>query len=236
MARRQCLILAVGGPLTFAVPEAGTIAASPTVDLFDATGATIATGLAATITQTGTNPATLSRTVTSGQVSVSGENYRARWRFSIGSLAYQRESTFDVAPSAIYPLITTAAQLAEIYPLLEGREFPGVVKQATIINGVAWDDVLDALRALKKNPNHIVDPSPLLPVHAAWAAARIATNLGPGNAQTNPWQQWATDRLEEGAQRFSEVLAALRWLDENGDLIPDAGEQNVGISSINDGR
>jgi len=234
MSLRQTLLESVGGALTFSPQESGTIT-SAHVDIFDSVGAQqIFADSAVTITQaSGDIPAQLSYSVAGNSVlsAMLGENLRVLWTYAIGGATYRRNTTFDVAIAQIYPTLTTPQQLAQRYPILEGRDFLGDAKQQDLI-GKAWEDLLNRIRGFGKNPNRLIDPSPLEPAHAALAASYVARSFRPGSSQSVDWQEWALARADEAARLLNQSLANVLWYDRNENLIPTLDEQHVGLRSI----
>jgi hypothetical protein len=234
MPLRQALLEHIGGTITFEPQESGTITAAQ-ADVFDSTGdQQITADVNVAITQaSGPAPAQLAYSIPGNSVLVSelGENLRILFTYVVAGVTYRRNVTFDCTLALIYPTLTTPAQLAQYYPILEGRDFLGASKQANLI-ATAWQDLLNRIRGFGKNPNRIIDPAPLEPAHAALAASYVARNYRPGSSQSTDWQQWAAARSEDAQRLLREVMSNYPWYDLNEDLVPTIDEEHLGLQNI----
>lgn len=226
MSLRPALRKATAGTLSFHVPEPGTIAAGPTVSVFNATGTpTEVDGATATITQSG-DDATLSVVVPadSAVIAQNGTNLRARWTCTVGTSVRVYDQLFDVRSSVLHQPIQSAAQLAKYWPEVELRDFKGVARQNDLI-ARAWEDIFRMLETRGLDPHLIVDPQPLEAPLAALAASKIASNYQAGTAGTRDWQAWAADRRQEAMTLLEAALVNLAFYDVDGNLTPTAANQ-----------
>jgi hypothetical protein len=212
---KPALQLAVGGTLSFDVPEGAP--ASGTVVVKDYNGTTIVASTAATVTTAG-GITTLSYAAGAAAAPLLGENYRAEWTYTVGSTPYTRPQLFDVVANVLYPTLSTTKLTTVHARLLSGRFPAGVTSFANEI-ALAWGDVQKALRGYGKNPNKIIDPAPLEDAHAHFAAARIASSYQPGNATAGEWQQWAEMRYQQARAALDLAMADLAYdADQSGTL------------------
>lgn len=224
---KQALALAVGGTLTFDVPEGAP--ASGTVVLKDPNGTVIVASTAATVSTAG-GITTLSYTAGADAAPLLDENYRAEWTYTVGSTPYVRAQLYDVVRGVVYPTLN-ATKLATVYArLLSGRYPTGVASFANEI-ALAWGDVQKAVRGYGKDPNKIIDPAPLEDAHAHFAAARIASSYQPGSAAAGEWQQWADMRYQQARAALDLAMANLAYdADQSGTL--DTAEAHTGARTF----
>lgn len=233
MQVRQTLLQSIGGTLTFTPQETGTISPA-TVDIFDGSGNHVVTAASATIAS---SPNSLSYVVAADAAYISQlwENLRVVWTYTISGVTYRRTQTFDVTLDQIYPVLTTAADLALHYPVIEGRDFVGVAKQTDLISRT-WEELLVRIWSMGKNPNRLKDPMLLKPAHAAFAAARIARNYSPGGPRTSDWAAWADAREEEGSEMLRLGMSNWPWYDDDETNLPDYDNQHVRLNTVRLGR
>ena len=220
---KPALLWQVGGVLTFDVPETDAVT-SPTLNVFDYSGNPIA----ALQNQTpSVSEQTLSFTVPGSAVPTLGRNYRCEWRYTVDGVAIgPRNTTFEVVRSVLYKTLTPAKLTGYYARLLNARYPPSVTSFQNEIDR-AWAILQARIRGNGKDPNHVIDPRPLEPAHALYAAALIAANYQPGNAQGADWQKWAADKRDEADREFDTAFANLEWFDVSEDLIPSYDEENA---------
>jgi hypothetical protein len=218
MPLRPAMLRNVGGTLAIDATEGSPSAA--TVEIFNAVGVSVDTPV---VTRAAAH---LTCTVTAGVCAAIGADLRALWTYTVGTSIYRKNQLFDVVVALIYPTLTTAAQLAKLYPVLEGRDFLGVAKQDDLI-AAAWADMLDEIRTMGREPNFLIDGAPLTAAHAAFAAASVARNFRPGAASSDDWQAWAAAAEEKGHKLLTAGMGNWRWYDANENLVPEDEEKNV---------
>lgn len=226
----QALLLDVGGTLSFTTRQ-GT-PTSPEVKLYDPNGTLLVTATP-TITGTGST-AVLSYVVAAGYVDDTGDNYRARWSYTAGSVAYVRDMLWSVKARIVDHNLTTAILVSPTYyPALANRYPPGSSSHDTAIEG-AFEQYQGWVRARGLDPHRVMDTAAVDNITAALAAHRIAINFGIGSATTNDWQAWAEARLIQAQRLFQEMLQSVGWYDADESLDPDASEThaNLGVLRI----
>lgn len=225
MSVKPALLKDTASTLTFVAPEGTVTAASASVALYDESGTAWTTTTPAVTIST----ATLTVTVPAALLDTVARNYRAYWTYTVSSVVYTHNQTFDCVPAILYQTLTAAKVYGTYYPILAGREFPTASFDA--LRGIAWERLHNLVLAAGKEPNRIIDPLPLEPIHAALTAALIARNYRPGPG--TDWQQWADAREAEAQAGLDAVLAACAWYELGDDLLPGGtSEQYVNIGRL----
>jgi hypothetical protein len=219
MAAKLALLIGVGGTVRVTVAE-GTPVSGSTVSVFDEQGnATTIAGAAAT--QSG---AELSIAVSDAICDTEGENYRARFVYTVDGEPCVRDVLFDV----VRAILTAPCDDEHFYaqfPMLRGRLPKGETSPAGFL-ARAWETILTRVRAAGMNPNRIIDPGAFTQAQALLAAARLAENLSVGPA-TQEWPATAAMWLQQFHEELESVLASVSWYDKASDLKPTRAETNV---------
>lgn len=217
----------IGGTLTYPVPEAGEVTNAKGT-LYDAKGDLLAAEATATIL---TDPSRLTMVITSEQAAALGENYRMLWTYAVGGTDKRKHQLFDVVRAVVEAPLTTKEQLFKRHPIFEGRDFPGV--HINDLGQSSWTDLCDLIIAKGRNPNLLIDATPLTAAHAALWASNVARNFQPGNGQAGgKWQQTAAELWDKAHELLDEVFSNLAWYDASKDLKPSDDEVNTNQRTI----
>lgn len=222
-ATAPVLLIDTAATLTWAVVEGTPTSAS--VVVFDHAGAQAETP---TVTVSGT---TLSAPILAATLDEASETYRARWTYTAGGTVYKRDQRFAVKKSIAAHALSSDRLVSDYYPILRSRYPSGVSTWQTLINA-AFAELANLFRAKGLDIDSARDCSTLEPALAALAAYKIATSYSFGSDASSPMQQWAADRETEYVRKLEQAIASFPWYDADGDLVPNAGETDVGLGRL----
>lgn len=222
MADKPALLTDAAGTLSFTVPETGTITPA-TVTLYKPGGDVLHASQNASI-----SGSTLSVALDTTDTADEGKNFRARWSYTISTVAYVKDQVFDIVAHVTFNTLTVT-KLANYYPDLTDKLWTGVSNFQNQVD-LAWnDDVLPSIRAKGLDPHLIMDAQQLEPVTAAYAIARVIDGLKASNPE---WRQTAAEWRAMAVTELDRVMSAVSWYDSSDDLAAQEDETAKPMASI----
>jgi len=173
----------------------------------------------------------LSYALTTTHTDVIDQSYRAEWVYTIATVAYQSQQTYDVVAALDY-YETTLADVIARHPRISAMLYDWQQDGDDLLETVWQQMVVPALRARRMRPELLMDKGGLVPVHVAHVNLHVAEHEAMLSSDRLEQLDVAKVNAESTLQLYS---SAVDWQDESEDLQLDADEEHqvqtyIGIS------